>query len=494
MISLRVTLFLVILLTSLNLSESLTRFIHGRRFYHDEKQIRLFKIKNNITDLYYDQELDHFNEAESRTWKQRYWVNDEFFERESGPVFLMIGGEGEENPIWMKKGNWVVLAQKYNALLVMLEHRFYGKSRPTEDMSTDNLKYLSSEQGLADLATFRQFIHTSFNLTNSNKWISFGGSYPGSLSAWFRLKYPHLVHAAVSSSAPMLALVNFTDYLVVVNNSLYLYSPSCPRFIAQAMSQIEGLMMTPGGRSTLEKLFRTCDSIDSDLDVANFYSAVIGNFEEAVQYNKDNRLSRNTTITIDLLCDTMDQGSIGDPLTRYATVNDIFLEEYGQKCLDISYKKFIDEMKSVSWESSASEGGRQWTYQTCVEFGFYQSTDSPKHPFGQNIPADFYINQCKDIFGSEYDLNLLQRAVRDTNTNYGGYTYEGSRVVFVNGEIDPWHALGFTGQPPNSNTETIFIKGTAHCADLYPSSQKDPASLTQARNRIDELIGQWLTQ
>lgn len=35
--------------------------------------------------------------------------------------------------------------------------------------------YLSSEQGLADLATFRQFVHLKLNLTDNNKWISFGG-------------------------------------------------------------------------------------------------------------------------------------------------------------------------------------------------------------------------------------------------------------------------------------------------------------------------------
>jgi len=60
-------------------------------------------------------------------------------------------------------------------------------------MSDSSLKYLNSEQALADLAAFSQSMAWEFNLTNS-KWISFGGSYPGSLSAWFRLKYPHLVH------------------------------------------------------------------------------------------------------------------------------------------------------------------------------------------------------------------------------------------------------------------------------------------------------------
>ena len=29
--------------------------------------------------------------------------------------------------------------------------------------------------------------------------------------------------------------------------------------------------------------------------------------------------------------------------------------------------------------------GRQWTYQTCTEFGFYQTTDSDQQPFGKHF-------------------------------------------------------------------------------------------------------------
>lgn len=74
--------------------------------------------------------------------------------------------------------------------------------------TTANLKYLSSQQALADLAYFITSQKTAMNL-KSNKWIVFGGSYAGSLAAWFRLKYPHLAYAAVASSAPILAKVNF---------------------------------------------------------------------------------------------------------------------------------------------------------------------------------------------------------------------------------------------------------------------------------------------
>lgn len=46
-------------------------------------------------------------------------------------------------------------------------------------MSVANLEYLSSEQALADLAAFITFKKNTMSLKN-NKWIAFGGSYPGS--------------------------------------------------------------------------------------------------------------------------------------------------------------------------------------------------------------------------------------------------------------------------------------------------------------------------
>lgn len=91
----------------------------------------LHRGKSPSDELWYSQQLDHFNPADTRTWQQRYFVNDLYWKK-GGPVFIQIGGEGPADPIWMTEGQWIKYAQTYGAICVMLEHRFYGKSHPTE--------------------------------------------------------------------------------------------------------------------------------------------------------------------------------------------------------------------------------------------------------------------------------------------------------------------------------------------------------------------------
>lgn len=99
-------------------------------------------------------------------------------------------------------------------------YRYYGKSRPTEDISNTNIKFLSSRQALADVASFHNVMVTQFKMSDKNRWISFGGSYSGALSAWLRQVYPSVVVGAVASSAPVKAVEDFYEYLEVVQKSL----------------------------------------------------------------------------------------------------------------------------------------------------------------------------------------------------------------------------------------------------------------------------------
>jgi hypothetical protein len=95
--------------------------------------------------------------------------------------------------------------------------------------------------------------------------------------------------------------------------------------------------------------------------VTNFFASISGNFEGVVQYNRDNRAFEgavDTNVTIETLCDTMTYKTIGDPLRRYAAVNDIILSTYSQKCLDASYMSLINQLRKTSWNDSAAVGGK----------------------------------------------------------------------------------------------------------------------------------------
>lgn len=60
--------------------------------------------------------------------------------------------------------NTQVLAKKFGAAVVSLEHRYYGKSTPFKTTETKNLRYLSSKQALFDLAVFREQYQASIIL------------------------------------------------------------------------------------------------------------------------------------------------------------------------------------------------------------------------------------------------------------------------------------------------------------------------------------------
>ena len=82
-----------------------------------------------------------------------------------------------------------------------------------DSLKTSNLKLLTSEQALSDLAYFINEVNINKMFgVNGNPWISVGGSYPGALSAWFRYKYPHLTIGAIASSAVVQSIEDFTMF------------------------------------------------------------------------------------------------------------------------------------------------------------------------------------------------------------------------------------------------------------------------------------------
>jgi len=388
----------------------------------------------------------------------------------------------------------VVYAQHHAALVVAVEHRFYGKSQPFSDISTSNLQYLSSQQALADLAQFIQWMIEEWEgVTSETQFVTFGCSYPGNLAAWFRLKYPQHTSGSVAGSAPVQATLDFFQYLDVVDESLTaLTGIECDAHISNATAQIETMLKSSSGRTQLQNDFKTCSPLNNSLDISTFMSDLMGNWMGTVQYNDEH----GNPIDIDYLCSIMNNDTYATSYDAYVAVNDLFLSLDGASCISISYAQMIQEL-SITKALPFGVGFRQWTYQTCFEFGYYQTTDSDfpnAQPFGTLVPLDYYLLMCNDTFSPNGDIAMNpERNVNQTNALYGGNKPHGAtKIVFVNGSIDPWHSLSVT-RDINDSVEAILIQGTAHCANTIPYVKGEyPPSLAAAQEQINVIIGNWL--
>ena len=85
----------------------------------------------------------------------------------------------------------VELLPQVGGLILALEHRYYGESVPAEDLDTENLRWLSSKQALADIAHFHAFISEKYARCEAEP--AFSLHCPIQLHAAFlRSRVPHV--------------------------------------------------------------------------------------------------------------------------------------------------------------------------------------------------------------------------------------------------------------------------------------------------------------
>nr|XP_012151903.1 PREDICTED: putative serine protease K12H4.7 isoform X2 [Megachile rotundata] len=352
----------------------------------------------------------------------------------------------------------------------------------SKDISSKNLQYLSVDQALADLAYFIETKKEQDHLRNSTV-IVIGGSYAGSMAAWARLKYPHLIQGALASSAPVFAKADFYEYYEVVTESIRRQNEKCADDIKAAFDAVEKLLFTKNGPKRLKTYFHLCDAPDvkSHNDIGHLMNTLAEGFAGIVQYDN---VEKNQT-KIAACCDKMTATSLGSPLQRLAHV----ITDGNKKCIENNYQKFVKQYSNGTWKNDIS---RQWYYQTCSEFGYYQTTNSKNSIFGSLFPLRFFTDLCVDLYGDYYNENFLDTSIRRTNIMYGGLRPDLRNVIFTNGDIDPWHKLSVL-QNLNADSPAILIKGSSHCRDLYSDNlDTDAKDLVNARANVRKIIGTWL--
>jgi hypothetical protein len=188
------------------------------------------------------------------------------------------------------------------------------------------------------------------------------------------------------------------------------------------------------------------------------------------------------------------------PLTKNTTMVDnlfhffrAFLDFSQQSCLEFSTSR--EQLRDITIDHQAMQ--RQWFYQTCTEFGYFQTApkENPLRP--RSITKQYHLDLCKAVF----DADLVPNVTR-TNLNYMGTDSQGTNIVFTNGGIDPWRMLSIVPVSDTNKTDdgraarqrwtVILMENESHCSDLYEPSPEDPLVLVKAREEIDRVVGLWI--
>lgn len=133
----------------------------------------------------FDQLIDHTNPSLG-TFKQRYWMDWEYY-KPGGPIIFMTPGEANAQNYTGYLTNSTInglIAQQQNGATVLIEHRFFGLSNPYPNLSSQSLAFLTIQQAIDDLVYFAQQANLPMpggdNVKpNTTPWILIGGSYSG---------------------------------------------------------------------------------------------------------------------------------------------------------------------------------------------------------------------------------------------------------------------------------------------------------------------------
>ncbi|KAI4300525.1 hypothetical protein L6164_033894 [Bauhinia variegata] len=445
---------------------------------------------------FFTQILDHFNynPQSYQTFQQRYLINSTYWggAKKKAPIFVYTGNEGDIEWFAQNTGFMFETAPYFKALLVFIEHRFYGKSVPfggnEEDAysNSSTLGYLSTTQALADYATLITDLKKNLTATESPV-VVFGGSYGGMLAAWFRLKYPHVAVGALASSAPILhflGLVSPYAFTNVVTQDYRSESENCYRVIKGSWKQIEDTGATPGGLELLRRSFRICKNYISTGALEGWLSTALLYTAMTDYPTPSNFLNPLPAYPVRKMCNAIDNlGGGNDTFAKmYAAANIYYNTSGSATCFDLD-----DNSMSVGL------GLEGWRWQACTEMIMPTGGGNEESIFGASTwEYKSRATYCEAVYGIEPRPFWI-------TTEFGGHSIEvvlkrfGSNIIFFNGLRDPWSAGGVL-KNISDTIIAIVAKEGAHHVDLRFSSEEDPEWLKHVRQQEVDIISSWISQ
>ena len=420
--------------------------------------------------------VDHFhNESKyephsDATFNNRYWFDTTYYQP-GGPVTILQSGETDATGrlVFMQKGILKMISEATGGISVVLEHRYYGESFPTEDLSTENLRFLTTEQALADQAYFAQNVKfpglEDQDLTSATTaYLTYGGSYAGAFVAFLRLKYPDIFWGAISSSGVTKAIYDFWEYFAPVEQ----YGPPLCIATQKLFTHVVDNILIGKNDSALTAQLQAAFGMPNVTDVRDFANQLSGgigywqslNWGPEVSspefYNYCNNITTyevlypGTEAKRDAAISLINAGGYDAPeylvnqmLNYIGYINATAVSE----CESANQDECFSNLNATFYAQDTLEDydWRSWAFQYCSEWGYLQVGSSwPEGELGvisRTIDLDYASFICRAAFGIEEPSNV------ELINQYGGYDIAAERLAIIDGEFDPWrpatpHAYG----------------------------------------------------
>lgn len=467
---------------------------------------------HNCTEKFFAQRLDHFNfpplsdpgVTTPLTYPQRYFTCLEHQFQPNGTIFYYTGNEADvELFVNMTGLMWQNALEWGNVMLVFAEHRYFGKSLPFPDdaMPTgDKLKYLTTDQALADYANHINHLRVSLN-SPSSPVIGFGGSYGGMLCAWLRIKYPSALDGCIAGSAP---IVNFEHMVPPYPADAFAAIETldastaggandiCKNNVRQVWQDMLAIAGETGGMSQLQHALQLCTPPTDTNDVWNLINGAsnaigmmaMSSYPYPSAYLLLGGKGMLPAYPMRVGCAFMNRTFV-KPIDRVAAFGN-FANVYFNATQDLTC---INASAAVNYATEVVD--YLWGYLACTTMFMPFATTGVNDMFwAAPWNATAQKVSCFETYGVWPQADWIQ-------VQYGGRGVSawGSNIVFSNGQLDPWRPGGIQHVDKGSgdrNMRTVIIPDVGHHIDLMWNDPRDTVAIRGARAMEASMIKRWI--